>query len=129
MFFSFCRWWKVWALVTRIATPTALAGGLRRRHFMRNSRRITFAVIAALASMGVGRWASADVIQDLTVDGDATPLANAGYGGLNGTNINVGVIEAGGGLANISNAGGANEPLNTNLVDGNPDLPNNVLLY
>jgi hypothetical protein len=95
---------------------------------MRNVARIVgiSAVIGVLLCSN-GRLALADQRQNAAVNGDAASLNASGFGNfgmfgpLNGELITVGVVEAGGGLAN--SAGVLNTSPNSTLPNGNPDLP------
>jgi hypothetical protein len=94
-------------------------------------------VVAVYAAFNLAvRPADADQPQNAAVSGDAASLNAAGFGNfgmfgpLNGELVTVGVVEAGGGLANSSAPGLLNTTPNSTLPNGNPDLPStNVRLF
>jgi len=88
-------------------------------------------MVAALAPVALG-----DIYQDSSVDGSYLDLLINQYGNLNGSGVNIGVVEAAA-LPNVSYGAGFVTPVpasnNPNitytiapqLVNGNPDLPGN----
>ncbi len=80
--------------------------------------------IAALAAgliISVSVPANADNAQNVTVGGTTAQLGP--FGILTGNGVTVGVVEAGGGLANTSSGVAGSAGPNNNLPNGNPDLP------
>ncbi len=96
---------------------------------LRPIRAVALFVAASAALSFAVRSAVADQLQNAAVSGDAASLNASGFGNfgmfgpLNGELVTVGVIEAGGGLANSSAPGLLNTSPNSTLPNGNPDLP------
>ncbi|HUO06838.1 MAG TPA: S8 family serine peptidase [Phycisphaerae bacterium] len=90
-----------------------------RRHA---SQILTLAVSITIALISASR---ADVAQNSAVQGDNASLTTAGFGNLNGTGINVGVVEADDAFANAFYGAGAADVTapNSTLTNGNSDLP------
>ena len=85
-------------------------------------------IFAAVAGMGLCAPALADQLQNAAVAADPGALAAYGFatfgkfGPLNGQLVTVGMVEAGGGIANTTGPNKNTTPGST-LPNGNPDLP------
>ena len=91
-----------------------------------NTRCTRTAQILALAiCAAISGNALADTAQNSAVQGDKASLTAAGFGNLDGTGINVGIVEADDAFANAFYGNGAANVTapNSTLVNGNPDLP------
>jgi Subtilase family/PEP-CTERM motif len=98
----------------------------RRSYCRAGIRFFCFALIVALVSS----QARADTSQSSAAAGDNASLTAAGFGALNGTGMNAGVVEAGASFANASYPDGQNNTpgaigggATMALPQGNPDLP------
>jgi hypothetical protein len=76
------------------------------------------------ATVAIISSARADTLQNTASDASSAQLTAAGFGNLNGTGINVGVVEAGGfAAAYYGNVAANTISPNSSLPNGNPDLP------
>ena len=91
----------------------------------RCTRTLQIIALAVAICAAIAGNVRADTAQNSAVEGDKASLTAAGFGNLDGTGINVGVVEADDAFANAFYANGAADVTapNSTLINGNPDLP------